>query len=370
MILNNKNLLKNFDRLYEEYDEPGIIKFKQISKFHILTFLKQLTQLLDSGIDLSKSLEIIIKCEKNPQLQEIIREIHTDVANGEKLSISFMKHPDVFNNLTCNFIAIGETSGKLTFLLNKAVENQEKSLALINKIKSAMVYPLIISITAVLITILMLVLVIPKFNEIFVEMQVSLPPFTRWVIFASNIIKQNFYIIIILSLVYIILFNLKLTNKYIVELNEKIINAIPGINYIKKHKFLTMFAQSLSIMLASGLSIDTGLKFLSSSIDKRYQNYIKVIKLDIEHGSSLFTALEKTHIYPTVFLQMVKIGEETGNLDTMLDKVSKLYTEELDYFINRLSQLIEPLIITVLGVLIGGLVIAIYLPIFNLGNIL
>jgi len=375
MQINSKKLLKNFDNYYEtdknNINIAKLFKSNKVPAFKIIIFLKQLANLLASGIDLHKAFEIIINSEKNIVFLNILKNIQIQIANGNKLSTCFKKYPNIFDKFTIQFIETGEMSGKLAELLEMSSIRKEKQFAFSNKIMSAMLYPLFISLAAVLLSVIMLVLVIPKFVEVFNDMDLNLPEFTRMILFISDAIKTNFHIGIFIGVFYIAINNLPITQKYCGYFNSFIFNSIPGVKFLKNRRFLLLFSQNLAINLSSGIPINTAIDTLANTENnKKDKQTLLSIKLDIEAGCSLYAALKKHPAIPDIFLQLVKVGDETGSLDKMLDNISKIYTDEVDYFINRISQIIEPLIITVLGVLIGGLVIAIYLPIFNLGNIL
>lgn len=342
-----------------------------ITTFDISVFLRQFASLIAAGIPIIQSCELLEKSQEKNALRLLIYSIKRDILSGKNLYFSFKQHPRYFDELTCQLVQIGEHTGKLDMMLNTIASYQEKNQAFANRVKQALFYPCIISITAVIATFCMFIFIIPRFAELFQEMQNTLPALTVWIFFLAGKMQQYSLLIIGISLLLaLIIFYAKHSTSLKFKL-MRIINKFPLINRYHHKVILARFARNLAITFTAGIPITEALKLTADACNNtEFINIIARLRTKIISGLQLHHAMASSPFFPSLMIQMVKIGEESGMLEQMLDNVAGFFEADIDQLIERLNQLLEPLIMMVLGVLIGGLVIGMYLPIFKLGSVL
>lgn len=344
---------------------------KKIHIHHIMIFFRQLSTLFNSGIPLMESCDLLLKSEENSQLRIIILTLKLNIASGKRISAGFRQFPKYFDAVTCQLIQAGEESGTFAKMLNRIATSKEKTYLLQNKIKQALFYPTIISIFAIIITLLMLVFIIPRFAEVFQQRNEPLPWLTLLVIKISDFIRQCGWLIVLGLIILFGLFNrYKDTLGFKLYFDQLIIK-MPFMNRFFQKIMMSHFARDLSILFSAGIPIVESVKMIApTSKNIVYQKAILFLYSEINKGEPLHLAMQNHILFPTLLVQMIKIGEESGALEHLLEKTSDLYDAEIDQIIGKLNQSLEPLIMTFLGALIGGLVIAMYLPIFKLGTML
>lgn len=336
----------------------------KITHVDITLFLHQLYTLLRAGIPLVQSCEILSEGQTKVKLKQLIIAIKQQLEEGRNFSQTLSVFPDIFDDLCCQLIYLGEQSGSLDIILNKIVNNREKKSFLTQKIKQTLLYPCFVIILALSISLIMLIGIVPHFAELFQDFHHPLPFLTRTIFFLSKIL-QNFSGILGLILISILSPIYYYRNKFAsIFPTEK----IPFIGKFLIKICLVQFCQNLSLLITSGINLDQSLKLLSTHSSSLVAPTILQVQRKIHTGQSLHLTMRSLPIFPHLMVEMVKTGEEAGLLDSMLLKVAQFYEVEIDHFLHQLGQLLEPLIMVVLGVLIGGLVIALYLPIFNLGT--
>ena len=336
----------------------------------ISLFTRQLATMMKAGVPLLQSFEIVSKGAANPAVQKLLLDIKTDVETGSSLAAAFRKFPLYFDNLYCNLVQAGEQAGILETLLDRLATYQEKTLAIKSKIKSALFYPIAIIAVAFIITAVIMIFVIPAFKEVFTNFGADLPAPTLVVMAISDWFVANWYIIfpVIGGGIYGFLEAWKRSIAVQVFM-DKIMLKAPVFGHLVRISTIARWTRTLSTMFAAGVPLVEAL----DSVGGASGNYVyaaatKQIKAEVSTGTSLTVAMQNANVFPTMVIQMVSIGEETGALDGMLSKVADFYEQEVDDAVEALSSLMEPMIMVVLGTLIGGMVIAMYLPIFKMGQ--
>lgn len=343
---------------------------KKITQGDITVFSRQLATMIESGIPLIQSFDIVAKGQSNKRMQKLINTIKTDVETGLTLSESLAKHPDYFNDLFCNLVDAGEKSGSLEIMLDKVATYKEKIETIKKKIKKALTYPMAVMAIAFLVTAGLMIFVVPQFEELFKGFGADLPALTRMVIDISEMFQAYWYIIFgvvgggIYAFVYF-----KNHSKSFAESIDRAVLKFPVIGPIIEKASIARFSRTLSITFAAGLPLVEALKSVAGATGNiLFTKGTNRIREEVSTGTQMQTAMENTHLFPNMVVQMVAIGEESGALEQMLGKVADFYEEEVDNAVDSLSSLLEPIIMAILGVLVGGMVVAMYLPIFKLGT--
>lgn len=344
---------------------------KKIVSKDISLFMRQLATMTKAGVPLVQALEIVADGLENPALQKLILNIKDEVAGGNDFASCLKRYPKYFDDLTCNLIASGEQSGALENMLDRVALYKEKSELLRLKIKKATRYPMVTLLIAAVVTMILLIKVVPTFESMFSSMGGSLPAATQFVIFLSEWV-QEYWIILILSIVItVVCFKeaAKRSPRVAAELDKRVLQ-LPIVGDILMKGVIARFGRVLSTTFAAGVPLVEALESVAeASGNIVYRNAIMRIKDDVSTGLQMNTSIRATGVFPNMVVQMVAIGEESGALDAMLDKVATYYEEEVDNAVDGLTAMIEPLIMAFLGVVVGGLLIAMYLPIFSMGDI-
>jgi type IV pilus assembly protein PilC len=344
----------------------------KVTAMDIALISRQIATMLNAGVPLVQSLEIISRSNENPTMRNLIGEVAAEVSTGTPLSDTLRKHPLYFDDLYCDLISAGEQSGSLDSIYDRIATYKEKAEALKSKIKKAMFYPAMVVAVATVVTLILLLYVIPQFKAIFAGFDAELPAFTLVVLSVSDFVSQFWYLVI--GILFGIPFLYLRANKRSLKVRhntERTVLKIPAIGPIMHKGAMARFARTLSTTFAAGIPLVEALtSAANASGNIVYKNAVMEIRNEVIAGLQMHIAMRSSNMFPDMVTQMVMIGEESGSLDDMLAKVATIYEQQVDDAVDGLTSLIEPMIMVVLGVIIGGLVIAMYLPIFEMGSIM
>lgn len=345
---------------------------KKVSSLDICSFSRQMSTMVTAGIPLVQSLEIVSKSSDNPIFQELVTEIKTEIEAGRPFAEALRKFPLYFDELFCNLVSAGEASGSLDNMLDRVATYQEKSESLKRKLKKAIIYPLAVVSIAVIVTAILLIFVVPQFEQLFKGFGAQLPTFTLCVISLSKFVQHQGYLIVASAVGLFYTFKyFKKSSKTFRDFLDRMILKIPIVGNIIHTAALARYARTLSTTFAAGVPLVEALEAVAGATGNIvYCNAILQVRNEVITGSQMQAAMKNAQIFPNMMIQMVAVGEESGTLESMLAKVASIYEEEVDTAVDGLSSLLEPLIMSVLGVLVGGLVIAMYLPIFKMGSVI
>lgn len=344
---------------------------KRIKDKDLALFTRQLATMMKAGVPLLQSFDIIAKGHANASMSKLLLDLRSDVETGTSLNQAFRKYPLYFDALFCNLVAAGEQAGILEDLLDRLATYKEKTLAIKGKIKSALFYPISIIVVAFVVTAIIMIWVVPSFKEVFTNFGADLPAMTLMVISISDFFVANWYYIFggLFGGLYF-LFQSYRRSPAMQRRVDQLILRLPIVGEVLRKATIARWTRTLSTMFAAGVPLVESLDSVGgASGNAVYLEATKRIQSEVNMGTSLTVALQNTNVFPNMAVQMVAIGEESGQLDSMLTKVADFYEREVDEAVASLSSLMEPLIMVVLGTLIGGLVIAMYLPIFKLGAV-
>ncbi|MBY4676585.1 type II secretion system F family protein [Marinobacterium arenosum] len=346
-------------------------KNKKISALDIAIFTRQVATMMKAGVPLLQGLDIVANGVEKDKLREVIQKIRSDVNSGTDLSTALRGFPLYFDDLFCNLVQAGEQSGALETMLERIASYKEKTESLKGKIKKAMTYPAAVVVVGIVVSAILLVKVVPQFQDIFKSFGADLPAFTLLVIGLSEFAQKWWYVALgaMLAGGYFLV-RLKRRSRKFAEAIDRAVLKIPVLGPILHKAAIARFARTLSTTFAAGVPLVSALDSAAgASGNVVYRNAIIQIRNGVSTGQSLQNAVNMTGVFPNMTVQMIAIGEEAGSLELMLDKIASFYEEEVDNAVDNLSSLLEPLIMAILGVLVGGLVIAMYLPIFQLGQV-
>jgi type IV pilus assembly protein PilC len=344
---------------------------KRITDKDITLFTRQLATMLRSGVPMLQSFDIVAKGSTNASVTKLFTDIRNDVETGSSLSAAFRKYPLYFDSLYCNLVSAGEQAGILDDLLDRLASYKEKMQAIRGKIKSALFYPSAVMLVAVIVVTVIMLFVVPSFKQVFESFGAGLPAPTQMVIAMSDAFVEYWYIIfgIIGGAVYFLMQALRRSPAVQIAF-DRLLLKLPILGDILRKATIARWLRTLSTMFAAGVPLVEALDSVGgASGNYVYLTATKKIQQEVSAGTSLTIAMQNANVFPNMVLQMSAIGEEAGSLDSMLSKAADIYEREVDDAVASLSSLLEPLIMVVLGVLIGGLVIAMYLPIFKLGQV-
>lgn len=344
---------------------------KKIKIDDLVIFARQLATMVDAGIPLVTALDILGEQMENAGFKEVVVKIKNDVETGSSLSEGLAKHPKVFSNLFVNMVKAGETSGMLDEILDRVATYLEKSSSLQKKVKSAMIYPAVITSMAIIITLVLMIKVIPVFKDIYAGFGAKLPTPTTILIAASEFM-QRFFFLGVGALIIIIFFlnRYAKTEKGKLFLDKNVLK-LPIFGILLKKVAVSKFTRTLSTLVKSGVPILSSLEIVGkTSGNKAVETAIDEVRSSIREGENIAEPLAKSKIFPPMVVRMVSVGEKTGELEKMLSKIADFYDEQVDTMVSGLTSLIEPLIIAFLGVVIGTIVICMFLPIFKISTII
>jgi type IV pilus assembly protein PilC len=337
----------------------------------IAIFSRQLATMLGAGIPLVQAFEIVANGNDKPAMQKLILDIKADVEGGTSLHEALAKHPLYFDDLFVNLVEAGEQAGALESLLDKVATYKEKTEALKKKVKKALFYPAAVLVVAVIVTVILLVFVIPQFEALYKGFGANLPAFTQFVIELSKVVQHDgFYMAAGVAGAFFTFTYFKKRSRAMREFLDRLILKFPIIGPILNKAAIARYARTLSTMFSAGVPLVEALESVAGATGNIvYENAVRRMRDEVATGQRLQRAMEQTGLFPNMVNQMIAVGEESGSLDEMSAKVATFYEAEVDNAVDAMSSLLEPLIMLVLGVLVGGLVIAMYLPIFKLASV-
>jgi type IV pilus assembly protein PilC len=345
---------------------------KSVGEKDITFFTRQLATMLKAGVPLLQSFEIIARGHSNPRFSRLMMDIKSKIETGSSMSQAFREHPKHFDALFCNLVAAGETSGMLDAILDRIATYKEKILAIKAKIKSALFYPISVVTVAIVVMWVIMVWVIPSFKKVFANFGAALPAPTLIVMALSDFVVEWWWLMaaVIAGTVFGFLFMLRRSATFRLGFDRAILK-FPIIGEILRKATIARWTRTLQTMFAAGVPLVESLDAVAGAAGNAlYAAGTKRIQTEVSTGTSLTNAMGNTNLFPTMVLQMTQIGEESGSLDNMLGKIAEYFEREVDDAVTALSSLLEPIIIVFLGVVIGGLVVAMYLPIFKLGSVI
>lgn len=336
----------------------------------VVIFTRQLSTMIDAGLPLVQGLEILSKQQSNPTFKKVLTNVQQDVESGSTFADSMRKHNAVFDSLFCNMIEAGETGGILDTILGRLAGFMEKSMALKKKIKGAMTYPVICLAISILILIVILVFVVPVFDKMFQDFGSTLPAPTQFVVNMSHFFKSYiFYLIVGLVLLFMSIKKIYSTEKGKLFI-DRILLRSPVIGTLLRRVAVSKFTRTLGTMLQSGVPILEALQVVAKTAgNKVIENAVFRVADAIAEGRPIAEPLEESGVFPNMVVQMINVGESVGALDAMLEKIADFYDEEVDQAVENLTAMIEPFMMVFLGGMIGGLVVAMYLPIFKIASV-
>ena len=344
---------------------------KSIIPKDIAIFARQLATMMTAGVPLVQSFEIIGRGHDKPAMQDLVLSIKGDVEAGTSLAEALEKHPRWFDDLFVSLVGAGEQSGALEALLDKIATYKEKTEELKSKVKKALFYPIAVLVVAFIVCAILLLFVVPQFESIFQGFGADLPAFTKMVINLSDFLQQYWWAVFFgIGIAIFAFVNAKRRSPAMRRALDIFSLKIPIVGGILEKSAIARFARTLATMFAAGVPLVEAMESVAGATGNAlYYEATMKMKDDVATGTQLQQSMKQTGIFPNMMVQMVAIGEESGSLDEMLSKVADFYEEEVDNLVEGLSSLLEPLIMAVLGVLVGGLVIAMYLPIFKMGSV-
>ena len=344
---------------------------RAIKQKDIAVFTRQLSTMMRAGVPLIQSFDIVARGSTNPRMTRLLTDIRSDVETGTSLSAAFRKHPLYFDALYCNLVEAGEAGGILETLLDRLALYQEKTMAIKNKIKSALIYPVAVLVVAFVVLSVIMIFVIPAFEDVFKSFGADLPAPTLFVIAMSKFFVSYWYLIFgfLGGGVYFFLQSWRRSVK-MQKVMDRLLLRVPVFGDLVNKSSVARWTRTLSTMFAAGVPLVEALDSVGgASGNAVFAEATEQIQRDVSTGSALTTSMQTTGVFPVMVLQMCAIGEESGSLDAMLGKAAEFYEDEVDEAVKGLSSLMEPFIIVILGILIGGIVVSMYLPIFKLGAV-
>ena len=344
---------------------------RRITRKDLALFTRQLSTMLKAGVPLMQSFDIVGRGHANPSMARLMNDIRMDVETGTSLNQAFRKYPLYFDPLFCNLVAAGEQAGILETLLDRLAMYQEKTIALQGKIKKAMFYPVSIIMVAILVTAVIMIFVIPSFKNVFTSFGADLPAPTLVVIAMSDFFVKYWYIVfgLLFGGIYFLVQAWRRSPKVQAVVDRTLLK-LPVLGEMLQKASIARWSRTLATTFAAGVPLVEALDSVGPAAGNYvYKEATKSVQTEVNVGTSLAQAMQNTGVFPNMAVQMTQIGEESGSLDSMLSKVADYYEREVDETVDALSSLLEPMIMVILGVIIGGIVIAIYLPIFKLGQV-
>jgi type IV pilus assembly protein PilC len=379
-----KTTASNEDAVRAELRRQGVVPLRvrketvffkkkgKVTPADIAIFSRQLATMLSAGIPLVQAFDIVGKGHDNPAMQKLIFAVKQDVEGGSALAEAMSKHPLHFDDLFVNLVEAGEQAGALETLLDKIATYKEKTEAIKKKIKKALTYPAAVLVVALIVTTILLIFVIPEFETLFQGFGADLPAFTRVVINVSEFVRDRGWLIVILTVGSVSGYlAMHKRSRALREAQDRFMLKMPILGGILEKASIARFARTLSTMFAAGVPLVEALQSVSGATGNIvFENATLAIRDEVSTGQRLQRAMENTNLFPNMVIQMIAVGEESGSLDDMSSKVADFYEEDVDNAVDNMSSLLEPMIMSILGVLVGGLVVAMYLPIFKMGAVI
>jgi type IV pilus assembly protein PilC len=344
---------------------------KRVTPLDIAIFARQIATMMKAGVPIVGALEIISSGNKNPKMQKLVNAIRADVESGSSLSEALGKHPVEFDELFRNLVRAGESAGVLETVLDTVATYKENTEALKGKIKKAMFYPAAVVAVALIVSAILLVFVVPMFEDVFASFGAELPAFTMLIIKLSRFMVAWWWLILIASVGAVVAFimvrNRSIAFQYFLD---RLVLKVPVVGQIIHNSAISRFARTLAVTFKAGVPVVEGLTTVAGATGNIvYEKAVNRVRDDVAVGYSVNMSMKQTNQFPHMVVQMVGIGEEAGALDSMLFKIAEFYEQEVNNAVDALSSLLEPMIMVFLGVVVGGMVIAMYLPIFKLGAV-
>ena len=344
---------------------------KRITPFDIAMLTRQLATMMKAGVPLVQSVDIVADGLENKGLQELVMSIRNDISSGTSFASALRKHPKHFDDLYCNLVDSGEKAGALEQMLERIATYLEKTELLKKKVKKAMTYPIAVVVVAIIVTAILLVKVVPQFESLFQGFGAELPVFTQFVVELSEWMQSWWFVVLlgIVGTIYLFKEAIRRSQKFS-DFVDKYVLKLPVVGEILDKSAVAKFGRVLSTTFAAGVPLVDALDSVAGATGNAvYRDAIDRIKNDVSSGTQLQASMRQQDIFPVMAVQLTAIGEESGNLDEMLAKVAEHYEAVVDDMVDNLTALMEPMIMAVLGVLVGGLIIAMYLPIFQMGQV-
>lgn len=344
----------------------------KVTEKDVALFTRQLATMMKAGVPLLQTFDIVGRGHDNPAVGKLLLDIRADIETGSSLSQAFRKYPVHFDALYCNLIAAGEQAGILETLLERLATYKEKILSIKSKIKSALFYPIAVLCVAIIVTAVIMIFVIPAFKEVFTSFGADLPAPTLMVIAISDFMVANGWLLLLITVGSVFGFFYAWRRSETMQIAlDRLFLRLPIFGDIIRKSVMARWTRTLSTMFAAGVPLVESLESVGGAAGNHvYKIGTRKIQNDVSTGVSLTNAMQNSELFPNMVVQMVAIGEESGSLDSMLGKIADFFEDEVDEAVKTLSSLMEPMIMVVLGVVIGGLVIAMYLPIFKLGAVI
>lgn len=361
----------NVNKISRKTQAPFGLGEKKITSKEVTLFTRQLSTMLKAGVPLVQSLNIVAEGAENAAMQRMIVSIRNEVSDGNMLSMGFRKHAKHFDKLICNLVEAGERSGALEVMLERVALYKEKTERLKAKIKKALYYPASVMTIGLVVMLILLLKVVPQFESMFKGFNAELPMITQLVIDASVLVQTYWLVIFGVLLIgpILVINGVKKSEAFAYKVDALALK-LPIVGDIIKKSAIARFSRTLATSFSAGVPLVESLTSSAGATGNRvYTRAIFVARDNISTGQQLNFALKTTHLFPSMVTQMVAIGEESGSLDMMLSKVAEFYEEEVDDAVDNMTTLMEPLVISILGVMVGGLVVAMYLPIFQMGSL-
>lgn len=343
---------------------------KKISQADITVFTRQLSTMMKSGLPLMQAFDIAAKGHSNRSMTQLLMEIRSDVEQGTSLADSFAKHPKYFDDFYCNLISAGEAGGVLEALLDKLAVYKEKTQSIKKKVKSALTYPVVVVIVAVALVIVMMMFVLPSFAKVYQGMGVALPWLTQVMMNISDFfVDYGIFIVMAIVLGAIGFYKWFQNSADLRKRFDHMLLKLPIFGPIVRKATIARWARTTATLFAAGVPLVEVLDSVAGAAGNiEYEEATQEIRAKVNQGISLTSAMQATELFPNMVMQMASIGEESGSLDDMLNKAAELYEDDVDIAVSQLSSLMEPIIMVVLGLIIGVILVAMYLPMFNIGN--
>ncbi|CKL29694.1 PilG [Neisseria meningitidis] len=344
---------------------------RKITQEDITVFTRQLSTMIKAGLPLMQAFEIVARGHGNPSMTEMLMEIRGEVEQGSSLSRAFSNHPKYFDRFYCNLVAAGETGGVLESLLDKLAIYKEKTQAIRKKVKTALPYPVSVIAVAIGLVFVMMIFVLPAFKEVYANMGAELPALTQTVMDMSDFfVSYGWMVLIALGFAIYGFLKLKARSIKIQRRMDAILLRMPIFGDIVRKGTIARWGRTTATLIAAGVPLVDVLDSTAGAAGNLiYEEATREIRTRVIQGLSMTSGMRATELFPNMMLQMSSIGEESGSLDDMLNKAAEFYEDEVDNAVGRLSAMMEPIIIVILGLVIGTLLVAMYLPLFNLGNV-
>lgn len=344
---------------------------RKITQEDITVFTRQLSTMIKAGLPLMQAFEIVARGHGNPSMTEMLMEIRGEVEQGSSLSRAFSNHPKYFDRFYCNLVAAGETGSVLESLLDKLAIYKEKTQAIRKKVKTALTYPVSVIAVAIGLVFVMMIFVLPAFKEVYANMGAELPPLTQTVMDMSDFfVSYGWMVLIALGFAIYGFLKLKARSIKIQRRMDAILLRMPIFGDIVRKGTIARWGRTTATLIAAGVPLVDVLDSTAGAAGNLiYEEATREIRTRVIQGLSMTSGMRATELFPNMMLQMSSIGEESGSLDDMLNKAAEFYEDEVDNAVGRLSAMMEPIIIVILGLVIGTLLVAMYLPLFNLGNV-